>query len=278
MAYAMSDKLAGYGTLAPLFYLYPQAPEFGRELYESGIQQLGWNSRKDNFVQPIDDPRWLSLVLMLSRELGDVTTEQRLSSVAEREFGLNFFDDDPDRFAWRFGLEEPYPRGQLNGVMILSEIGEPGAWTRVYNGRYAPQFHLPTVEGVDFPSLGISEAHNDEAAGQLHVTTYAATSANSGNKTSWRVSQLPDPESLTVYRDGSVFTDWRRIENKSIEINSTIGTHRFRIVWDSRGKTDAPLAGQESMVKGAARSSESSSTSAPTKQYRLAFPSSCSCC
>ena len=278
MAYTMSDKLAGYGTLAPLFYLYPQAPEFGRELYESGIQQLGWNSRKDNFVQPIDDPRWLSLVLMLSRELGDVTTEQRLSSVAEREFGLNFFDDDPDRFAWRFGLEEPYPRGQLNGVMILSEIGEPGAWTRVYNGRYAPQFHLPTVEGVDFPSLGISEAHNDEAAGQLHVTTYAATSANSGNKTSWRVSQLPDPESLTVYRDGSIFTDWRRIENKSIEINSTIGTHRFRIVWDSRGKTDAPLAGQESMVKGAARSSESSSTSAPTKQYRLALPSSCSCC
>ena len=162
--------------------------------------------------------------------------------------------------------------------MILSEIGEPGAWTRVYNGRYAPQFHLPTVEGVDFPSLGISEAYNDEVAGELHVTTYAATSADSGNKTSWRVSQLPDPESLTVYYDGSIFTDWRRIENKSIEINSTIGTHRFRIVWNSRGKTGASLTGQESMVRGVARSSELSSTSAPTKQYRLAFPSSCSCC
>ena len=278
ISYTMPDKLAGYGTLAPLFYLYPQAPEFGRELYESGIQQLGWNSRKENFVQAIDDPRWLSLVLMLSRELGDVTTERRLSSVAEREFGPNFFGDDPDRFAWQFGLTEPYPRGQLNGLMILSEIGERGAWSRVYNGPYAPQFHLPTVERVDFPSLGISEAHNDEATGQLHVSTYAATSADIGNKTSWRVSQLPDPKSVTVYCDESLFTDWRPIEDKSIEISSTIGTHRFRIVWGSLGKTSAPLDDQESTVTGAARISASSLTSAPAKKYRPATPSSCSCC
>jgi hypothetical protein len=216
--------------------------------------------------------------LMLARELGDVTTERRLSSVAEREFGPNFFGDDPDRFAWQFGLEEPYPRGQLNGLMILSEIGERGAWSRVYNGPYAPQFHLPTVEGVDFPSLGISEAHNDEATGQLHVSTYAATSVDSGNKTSWRVSQLPDPESVTVYRDGSLFTDWRRIEDKSIEINSTVGTHRFRIVWDSSGKAAAGLDDQESTVTGAARISESSLASAPAKKYRPASPSNCACC
>ena len=40
-------------------------------------------------------------------------------------------------------LEDPHPRGQLNGLLILSEIGGPGAWTNVYNGPRNAQFDLP---------------------------------------------------------------------------------------------------------------------------------------
>jgi len=36
-AHTLPDNLSGYGMLAPLFYLYPQAPEFGLELYEAGV-------------------------------------------------------------------------------------------------------------------------------------------------------------------------------------------------------------------------------------------------
>ena len=111
---------------------------------------------------------------MLAREVGDVTTERRMKAIAEREWGPDFFVDDDDRFAWGFGLPDPHPRGQLNGLLILSEIGGPGAWTNVYKGDRDAQFDLPTVEGVDFPNLGISEASNDVSDGTLHVTTYAA--------------------------------------------------------------------------------------------------------
>lgn len=280
VAYSMPDKLAGYSTLAPLFYLYPQAPEFGLELYESGVQQLGWNKQKGNFVQPIDDPRWLSMVFMLAREVGDITTETRISAVAEQEFGPDFFEDDPDRFAWKFGLDEPYPRGQLNGLMILSEIGDRGAWTNVYNGKHEPQFDLPTVEGVDYPNLGVSEAINDRAAGQLFVSTYAATRAKSGEQTSWRVTQLPRMNGIEVYCDNSLYSDWRQVNESEIEINSTIDSKRFRIVWGSGAKAEYESTTSEPVAGSANTATQNAVTAGNegTRSYRAATPPSCACC
>ena len=280
--YTMPDKLAGYGTLAPLFYLYPQAPEFGTELYESGVRQLGWNQRKGKFVQPIDDPRWLTMVLMLAREVGDATTEQRLLQVAEREFGPNFFGEDPDRFAWCFGLDEPYPRGQLNGLMILSEIGEHGAWTRVYNGAHAHQFDLPTVEGVDFPRLGISAASNDRESRTLSVSTYAATAGDGGQPTRWRVTQLPDARQVGVFCDGARFDDWGVVADGTIEINSTIDAHQFRIEW--RGEPSVGTSTGSNATQTAARASTSGSSAASASaaatvsQYKPAAPPTCCPC
>lgn len=278
LAYTMPDRLAGYGTLAPLFYLYPQAPEFGRELYESGIRQLGWNEAKGALVQPIDDPRWLSLVLVLAREMGDETTERRLASVAEREYGPDFFAGDPDRFAWRFGLDEPYPRGQLNGLMILSEIGERGAWTRVYTGPHAPQFDLPTVEGVDFPKLGIKAARNDRERGRLEVSTYAATAAETGQPTTWRVSGLPDTQAVRVSCNGAAFDRWGVVGDGVIEISTTIGEHAFDIEWGGTGPraTARPAGAATKPGEGSAGAGASGATA--TSQYRPAAPPSCSCC
>ena len=275
IAYTMPEKLAGYGTLAPLFYLYPQAPEFGRELYESGIKQLGWNKRSETFVQPIDDPRWFCLVLMLARELGDSTTERRMTAIAEREYGENFFADDPDRFAWQFGVPEPYPRGQLNGLMILSEIGEQGAWTNVYRGEQRPQFDLPTVEGVDYPNLGISEAINDEMNGKLYVSTYASTAASKGQRTFWRVTQLPDVKTIEVYCGDEQYHDWRRVNDTEIEIQSSIDSHRFTVHWQSSRSGDR----LDSQTDAKQVSSTAVSSAPPqVKQYRPAPPPSCACC
>ena len=274
-AYTLPEKLAGYGTLAPLFYLYPQAPEFGQQLYESGIRQLGWNNLKQTFVQAIDDPRWFCLVMMLAREIGDHTTERRMHAIAEREYGENFFGDDPDRFAWQFGVPEPYPRGQLNGLMILSEIGEQGAWTNVYRGAQRPQFDLPTVEGVDYPKLGISEAVNDEAAGKLFVSTYAATAASKGQPSNWRVTQLPTSDSTEVYCGDELYHDWRWLNDGEIEIQSTIDSHRFTVHWQSPGQGER----LDTQSRGKQNSSASVG-SAPTQvsQYRPAAPPSCACC
>ena len=286
-AYSPPPGLSGYSMLAPLFYLYPQAPEFGLQLYEAGVNALGWNDRSKSLVQAFDDPRWITMTMMLAREVGDLTTENRLKSVAEREWGPNFFGDDEDRFAWGFGLAEPHPRGQLNGLMILSEIGGPGAWTNIYKGSRDGQFDLPTVEGVDFPTLGISAASNDTNDGTLHVSTYAATSARRGTPTSWRVSQLRDPATVQIYCDDQLYNDWGVVGDNTIEINSTIGEHRFRIA-NTGSELGAMDSERVAVNGGSIRSNTSVNASAgagsavietATKtHYKPAAPPSCNCC
>ena len=261
--------------LAPLFYLYPQAPEFGLALYEAGVRDLGWNDPQRALVQAFDDPRWLTMTLMLAREVGDVTTELRLKAVAEQEYGPDFFADDEDRFAWTFGLDEAHPRGQLNGLLILSEIGGPGAWTNVYKGVHEHQFDLPTVEGVDFPNLGICEASNNVTDGTLHVSTYAATAARRGEETSWKVTQLSDPQAVQVFCDDEKFSDWRVIDDHTIAIQSSIASHDFRIDGASVGDSVNNEHGAEMTDGGGVASSDSAETGmeAPT-QYRPAAPPS----
>lgn len=275
--YTMPEKLAGYGTLAPLFYLYPQAQEFGRELYESGVSQLGWNKQKGNFVQVIDDPRWLSLVLMLARELGDLTTERRLSAVAEQQYGENFFGDDPDRFAWQFGVPEPYPRGQLNGLMILSEIGDRGAWTNVYREQALPQYKLPTVVGIDYPRLGISRAVNIEDSEQLFVSTYAADSSRRGADTSWQIEQLPNANAVEVFLGEERYNDWRVVNETTVEIQSTIDEHHFKIRWANANSAETRSGKTTKVDASATNISAGGSVSAPSS-YRPAAPPSCACC
>lgn len=282
-AYSPPPGLSGYSMLAPLFYLYPQAPEFGLQLYEAGVNALGWNDRTKSLVQAFDDPRWITMIMMLAREVGDVTTENRLKSVAEREWGPNFFGDDEDRFAWGFGLAEPHPRGQLNGLMILSEIGGPGAWTNIYKGSRDGQFDLPTVEGVDFPILGINAATNDTSDGTLHVSTYAATSARRGAPTNWRVSQLRDPATVQIYCDDQLYNDWGVVGDDTIEINSTIGEHRFRIA-NTGSELGATESERVALNSGANRNRAPAAAggavieTATKTHYKPAAPPSCSCC
>ncbi len=85
------------------------------------------------------------------------------------------------------------------------------------------------MEGVDFPSLGISVARNDREARELHVRTYAATPSHAGRPTTWRVTGLPDPAAVRVSCDGQEFTRWRADGEHTIEIELSIGEHVLRI-------------------------------------------------
>ena len=183
---------------------------------------------------------------------------------------------DPDRFAWTFGLDEAYPRGQLNGLMILSEIGERGAWTRVYAGRHGSRFDLPTVEGVDFPSLGISEARNDVAENTLWVSTYCATAAHRGQPTRWKVTQLADPRAVKVYRDDAEYGDWGVMDDTTIEINGDVEAHRYRIVYPP---LETARRGGAAAVPTQAGNAATMAPGAPAAaRYRPAAPRGCACC
>lgn len=267
-----------YAALAPTLYILPQHPEFGRFLYESGVSRLGWNDPKKRVVQLLPDPRFLASVLVMAREVGDDVTEARLREVAEREFEPRFFGPDEDRFAWWFHLNEPYPRGQLNGLMILSELGGPGSWSSVFTRPNLTKFHEPTVEGVDYPTLGVSQAWNDLEEGVLWVETFAATASRRGSPATWRVRQLPDPRAVSVRCDGQEFHDWKVTGADSIEIRSTVDTRRFRIVTGSR-RQPSDASGERRRTRAEPGGTAGAGSAAVGQgRYVLSVPRSGCCC
>ena len=206
-------------------------------LYEMAVQKLGWNNPRKPLLQLHPDPRWLTIALMMARELGDLTTETRLRRLAEDTFEPKYFGAEEERFAWWFKLGEEWPRGQLSSLMMLSELGEPGAWSRVFNRPNLAKFSEPTVSAVDYPTVGLAQCWNDCEAGALWVETYCATPSRCGVPTTFQVSGLPDVGAIRVTLDGSEFNGWSATGTGSIEIRSDVDTHCFRIDTEFHGSS-----------------------------------------
>jgi len=217
-------------------YLMPQDPEFTTQLYELALRSLGWSDPKKPVLQLLGDPRGLSIALFIANELGDEETIARLRAVAERDFEPRFFGPDGDSFGWWFGFGEEYPRGQPGALLALSEIGTRGSWRAAFEPHPDDRFNEPTLEGVDYPTLGIAQARNDRAEQTLIVESYAATSADRGRPTTVRVAQLQDPARVTVTCDGQDFTRWRQLDIGRIELDVEVANHVYRI---HTGQVDA---------------------------------------
>jgi hypothetical protein len=97
------------------------------------------------------------------------------------------------------------------------------------------KYTAPTVEGVDFPSLGIFQAWNDPVSGALYVGTYAASPDKRGGSTSFKITNLPNASAVTITVDGQPFTRFEVTGPSSIRIDSTMEQRQFRIVTGYRG-------------------------------------------
>jgi hypothetical protein len=215
----------------------------------------------------------------MARELGDDVAYARLSAAAEREYEPKFFGEHQEQFGWFFNNKEGFPRGQGSAMLIAAEIAGPGDWTRAFEASHLDKYTAPTVEGIEFPSLGVSQAWNDRATGILHVVTYAAAPEKRGAATKWRVTNLPGTTNLSVRLNGQAFSRFAAVGPRTIEITSTIDAHQFEIVTGYRGDgTRAELAPPAGPRTAAAASLLASTDDGQPGPNPFAAGPGCPCC
>ena len=132
-------------------------------------------------------PKIASYALFLAREFGDTDLAARVQDYVDEHFEPTW-DRATGEFTWGFHLGEPYPRGQFNAAMLAAEAASEGAWYRFGQQRLPD---TPLVRGVNFPTVGLTEARWDN--GTLKLQLSAATPTALGTRTTFEVVGLTPP-------------------------------------------------------------------------------------
>jgi hypothetical protein len=236
--------------LATAFLLAPQNREFASFLYEAAVTAAGVRA-------PNAQVRTNPALLLMARELGDTAVADKLKAAADRESDPRFFGQQNEMFGWwTTNPKEGHPRGQASATLMVSEIGRGGDWMRAFDAPHMDKFTAPTVEGVDFPSMGLYQAWNDAASGSLNVGTYAAAPDKRGATTSFKVTNLPNASAVSITADGQPFTRFEVTGPNSIRVDTTIDMRQFRIQTGYRGAAqradDQPRRQEDRRAAGAA--------------------------
>lgn len=218
------DRLASMKIL-PAHGALAMKPDDARVLFESAVEQLNWRSQ-----EPIEagegDFATLEILygMFLAREFGDEPLYARLKAFSEARH-----EPTPDamtgEFTWRFGLDEEHPRGQLNATAAMAETAGPRAWSNLLNKPTLHKFLEPTVHGVDFPKVCLSQAIYDVERRLLAIATDAGAPGAAGEPTKFRVTNVT-PEQCDVEIDGVRSNDWRAVDG-DLEISTTVDKHTF---------------------------------------------------
>ena len=270
------DDPAGAGGTMTAYYLLPQSPEIGTLIYEAAANAQGWRDPTRE-IQPSP------LGLAVAKALGDHTAVARLSAAAERANEPRWFGEDRDKFGWGFNLDEPWPRGQGTAQMMLSEIQE-GSWIEAFKVKHLDKYTAPTLEGVDYPTLGVDQAWNDKDSGILFIGTYAAERSRRGEATSWNVTNLPNASAAFVQQNGANLPVEVTGPN-SIRVRTTVGDHRYQIFTGYRGQQTAasssgePVAGKTAGGAAfAARTRTAAENAKAAESVMVSGSAGCPCC
>ena len=212
--------------------LLGQKNQEARLLFNGAVEALGWTNLQPHREGSIDyatgAPTPVATVrgLALAKEFGEDAIYAKLMAHAEDNYQPTW-DTASGEFTWGFRLNEPHPRGQYNGHIASAEAGSPGAMARIYDAPNLRKFIEPTVYGVDFPTVCLSQAYYDVDRRCLLVSTDAGLPSAAGRPTSFRVNNV-DPQRCRVVMDGQPSQDWRIIDDE-LEITATVGEHTFVI-------------------------------------------------
>jgi hypothetical protein len=214
------------GGFPAALYLAPQRREVAQRFYGFAANALGLRDPA-RAIPVLPDRRFNALAYALSTEFGDDVARKRLGELAETALEPTW---DGAEFTWGFGLNEAHPRGQMNATLMVGEAGGDRAWWRLFNEPNLRKFEEPTVVGVDYPKVGISEAAYDEGTRILRVVTDVGDASAAGQATAFRVENLRDPQKVHIVCDGSEFSNWWTLATGEIQIVTEVGVHAFEIV------------------------------------------------
>ena len=195
------------GAAATAFYAAPQDPEAAERLYDYAARAFAWNDPARP-VKDYRDPRVHGWGLRLARELGDDAAVGRLRAFVDERYQPTW-GPLPGEFSFGFGLDEPHPRGQLNAVAMVGEVGPDRAWTDLFARPNLAKFAQPTLVGVDYPAVVVERAWYEPRDEELTLRLRPGGPAEEGRPTRFDVTALPDPARVRVLLDGADHPDWR---------------------------------------------------------------------
>ena len=229
VAYHHMTKAGGHLLLA--HELIGQKPAEARRLFDGAAEFLGWRSLEPLQEASVDyttlkgEPSGTIRGLTLAREFGEDAIFARLKAHAEANYEP-IWDREGGEFTWGFGLNEWYPRGQYNASIAVHEAGSPGAFWRLYHEPNLRKFIEPTVYGVDFPDVCLSQAWYDASQRTLIVSMDAGLPRAAGSATSFRVRNIG--RDVRVLIDDQPSAQWSIVDGE-LEITTTVGEHTILI-------------------------------------------------
>jgi Linalool dehydratase/isomerase len=235
--YCMSEPYQQLGPffIGPAMQLLPVEPAFATRIYEGMIKNFGrvdddglhivWPPAVVGTDDRID-PASTSGALTYAREIGDVERAEALEQWMNTHGGATY---DNGEFYFTYGLEEEWPRGIPNAWATLGYIGGAGSLRRTYNELNLEKFSQPTLEGVDYPGVNVSQASYDAAKDAL-IVTISPGSARVGSITTFRVTHYPYGErGHQVLMDGKEHDDWSDAGPGEIVVRATVDDHTLVI-------------------------------------------------
>ena len=184
-----------FGLIVPGWYLAPQRSEVAEAAWNMAAGFAGLKG--DGPVNLLPDPQILVTVLQLAGEFADDRSRQRIWEAAADAIEPTW-DRERGELTYGFKLNEPHPRGQLNARVAAAHACSHGAWGRIFNEPNLAKFDQPTIVGVDFPAVVLSEAVWDASHDVLHVTAMPQNERVAGTRTQFRVTNVTDLDRWTV--------------------------------------------------------------------------------
>ncbi|MEE2767681.1 MAG: hypothetical protein VX833_00520 [Actinomycetota bacterium] len=187
------------GLIAPIWYMAPQRREFAETAWTTAASISGLLD--DGDLVGLDDPRQSVMLAWHTGEFMEGTAKSRLWEHLAETFEPTW-DHDLGEFTFRFGLDEAHPRGQLNARAMAGWVCTPGAWHRIFNEPNLTKFNEPTVSGIDFPRVAMSEAHWDGTS--LHLAAHPQNASVAGTRSTVQITGISEVETWVLARpDGT---------------------------------------------------------------------------